>query len=117
MDYDSYDIQRHSILTENQRRPNYLENCHLTDFATLIRIVYPANITLEDPHDDNIDDNLLEHENKHVQDAGNYRTIKWHCHQKKRKKRKSPRILIHVNCNMKLNRKPLQRIIYAISAM
>ena len=41
----------------------------LADCALLLRIVYPANITLEDTYDYNIDDNSLQPENIDMQDT------------------------------------------------
>ena len=68
MNPDSHNIHSDSILIEYQRRPKYLENCCLAEFASLPRIVYPVNITLEDPYDSNIDDNTLEPENVDIKD-------------------------------------------------
>ena len=66
VDPDLHGIQSYNLLTEYQRRPKYLKNYCLADFAPLPRIVYPANIVLDDPYADNIDDNPLQHENKDI---------------------------------------------------
>ena len=68
MNSHSDDIQSHNILTEYQRRPEYLDNllsCRLC-ITTLNSL--PCK-TLEDPYDDRLMTIQLEHENLNIQDT------------------------------------------------
>ena len=57
---ESYDIQSHSILSEYELRPRILEQYCLADFASLLQIVYPKNVTLQDPFEDNLEDDPVD---------------------------------------------------------
>ena len=60
MDPESYDIQSHSILSEYECHPKILEQYCLADFSSLLQIVYPKNVTLQDPFEDNLEDDPVD---------------------------------------------------------
>ena len=60
MEPESNEIQIHSLLTEYECHPRYFEFYSLADFASLLWIIYPKCITLQDPFDDNVDDDVLD---------------------------------------------------------
>ena len=57
---ESNEIQTHSLLTEYECCPTKFEIYSLADFASLLQIIYPKCITLQDPFQDNVDDNVLD---------------------------------------------------------
>ena len=59
MDPESNVIQIHSLLTEYECHLRKFEISNLADFASLLQIIYPKCITLQDPFDDNVDDDVL----------------------------------------------------------
>ena len=60
MNPESYDIQSHSILSEYECHLKILEQYCLADFASLLQIVYPKNVTLQDPFEDNLEDDPVD---------------------------------------------------------
>ena len=60
MEPESNEIQTHILLTEYECCHRKLEIYSLADFASLLWIIYPKCITLQDPFDDNVDDDVLD---------------------------------------------------------
>ena len=60
MEPESNEIQTHSLLTECECHPRKFEIYSLADFASLLQIIYPKCITLQDPFDDNVDDDVCD---------------------------------------------------------
>ena len=58
-DPESNEIQTHSLLSEYEWCPRKFEIYSLADFGSLLWI-YPKCITLQDPFDDNVDDDVLD---------------------------------------------------------
>ena len=51
---------KQSQLTEYECHPSKFEIYSLADFASLLQIIYPNCITLQDSFDDNVDDDVLD---------------------------------------------------------
>ena len=64
MDPDSEDIQHQSILTEY-----HLEKYYLTNFTSLLSIIYSTCIPLQDAYDDNTDNDQLDPKDMDMQDT------------------------------------------------
>ena len=72
MDPDSVDIQSHSILTEYQKQCKYLEKYCLTDFSSLLGIVYTMHVPVQDLHNGSVDDDdPFDPEYMEIQDTNN----------------------------------------------
>ena len=60
MEPEFNEIQTNSLLTEYECHSRKFEIYNLADFASLSWIIYPKCITLQDPIDDNVDDDVLD---------------------------------------------------------
>ena len=60
MEPESNEIETHSLLAEYECCPRKFEIYSLADFASLLLIIYPKCIMLQEPFDDNFDDDVLD---------------------------------------------------------
>ena len=60
MEPESNEIQTNSLLNEYESCPRKFEIYSLAAVASLLQIIYPKCITLQDPFDDNVDDDVLD---------------------------------------------------------